>query len=108
MKITIKLGGKPTNRAETTASVSGDVLTVNGTAYDLASVPEGGTAVPQGEHPFAGPIARTGGVIHASLVWLYDAGTAEPDQGRTPPVFDIETGDVPDPVRRLPTLEKAP
>lgn len=101
---TILSAGLPA-QAETTASVSGDVLTANGTAYDLSSVPEGGTADPQGEHPFAGPITRTDGVIHVSLIWVYDAGTAETNQGSTHPVVEITEGDVPDPVNRLPTEE---
>lgn len=52
------------------ASVAGDVLTVNGSAYDFASIPEGG-ALPVGTVPcdmIVGPVERMNGVIHLTLV----------------------------------------
>lgn len=53
-------------QAETTLSVAGDVLTVDGVDYDLSPVPEGGEAVAD-EGPFVGPIRRQGGVIEATV-----------------------------------------
>lgn len=48
-------------------SVAGDVLTLDGTPYDLSSVPEGGEGIAPADWPFFGPIRRIGGVIHATL-----------------------------------------
>jgi hypothetical protein len=66
-------------QAETAISIAGDVLTVDGTAYDLSAVPEGGEAVAS-EGPFCGPIARTGGVLTASVVVMLgdDAAPVQP------------------------------
>jgi len=57
------LPGQP----EMTIHVAGDVITIDGTAYDLSPVTEGG----EGEwpdSPFTGPIHRIGGVIHATIL----------------------------------------
>lgn len=55
-------------QAETTVSVSGDTLTVDGQAYDLSAVPEGGEATPKEEdHPFIGKITRQDGTINATI-----------------------------------------
>ena len=102
MKITTNLS---VNENETTASVSGEIITVNGTNYDLSSVPEGGLAQPQGDHPFSGPITRTNGVIHVIVNWHYNTETSEADQPMSHPVFELTEGEVPDPVNRLPTEE---
>ncbi|UWS78524.1 hypothetical protein N1037_14745 [Phaeobacter sp. G2] len=102
MKIAcICIAGLP-GQPETTASVNGDTLTVDGVAYDLSSVPEGGFAEPEGDHPFVGRIERTGGVLLLSLRWHYDTATAEPIQPATAPVLTVTSGPVPDPVTRLP------
>jgi hypothetical protein len=94
--------------AETEASVAGDVLTVDGHAYDLSAVPEGGEAMPQGlQHPFIGPITRFAGEISAALVWRYDAETAEAEQGSVHPVAIVSKGPVPDPVTRRPIEREA-
>jgi endonuclease YncB( thermonuclease family) len=52
---------------ETVVVVAGDTIIVNGVAFDLAPVPEGGLAEPEGDHPFVGVITRQGGVIHATV-----------------------------------------
>lgn len=85
--------------AETTASVAGDVLTVNGVAYDISAVPEGGEANPAGDHPFIGSIIRTAGEIVATLRWQYGAGAA-PNQPTDPAhwVATITDGPVPSPI----------
>lgn len=57
------LPGQP----ETTISVTGDVITVDGTPYDLSAVPEGGIATPEGDHPFVGTITRENGTIRAAV-----------------------------------------
>lgn len=87
-------------------SVSGDVLTVNGEPLDLAAIPEGGSAEATGEHPFAGPITRTGGVLTVPLVVRYDTTTAEPDQPADPAhwTVTVNDGNLPDRVVRKPEV----
>lgn len=92
------LPGQP----ETTASVSGEVITVDGVAYDLSAVPEGGFAEPEGDHPFEGQITRSGSTLHLSLCWYYDTASAAPDQPAEWPVLIVTAGDVPDPIDRKP------
>lgn len=106
MKLAImKQVGLP-DAPETTASASGDVLTVNGEVFDLSLVPEGGSAVAEGEgHPFVGPITRSGGVLQVPMIWTYDAANADPDQGSDVPVVEVTGGAVPDPIVRKPDLE---
>ncbi|MDH4541082.1 MULTISPECIES: hypothetical protein [Sulfitobacter] len=105
MKLTLLTQGCAIDQEETTASVSGDVITVDGVEYDLSPVPEGGEAKPDGESPFRGKITRKDGVIHANILWRFDTTTAEPDQGTELPVVQITSGDVPDPIARLPEPE---
>lgn len=108
MEITcLCIAGLP-GQPETTASVSGDVITVAGTAYDLSAVPEGGFADPEGDHPFAGRITRIDGVLHLSLRWTYDTATAEPIQPAAAPVLSVPAGAVPDPVTRKPVPQPEP
>ena len=57
------LPGQP----ETTLHVAGDVLTIDGTPYDLSPVPEGGEG-DWPDSPITGPIRRIGGVIHATVL----------------------------------------
>lgn len=100
MKLTLHLmAGRPGN-PDTTAHVAGDILTVDGTEYDLSAVPEGGRATPQGAHPFVGAITRADGVIHAAMIWHYDGAAALPEQGAEPIAIDITHGRVNDPVAR--------
>lgn len=71
------LPGQP----ETMVSVAGDTITVDGTAYDLSAIPDGGEATPGGDdHPFASSITRENGVIHATVrvVLGSDAATDQP------------------------------
>lgn len=106
MKLTLSpVAGLP-GAPETTASVAGDVLTVGGVDYDLAAVPEGGTAAPSGAHPFIGEITRQGGDIHAAIRWTYgdDADRAQP----TDPAHwqvSVAAGPVPSPIVKTPATE---
>lgn len=102
MKLTLHLQAAS---ADTTASVSGDTLTHNGAAFDLSSVPEGGTAEPSGDHPFVGKITRENGEIQAAILWQYDSATAEPDQGTDHPVVTLTSGAIECPVIRRPEPE---
>ncbi|RVV99693.1 hypothetical protein EKE94_03150 [Mesobaculum littorinae] len=100
------LPGQP----DDTASVAGDVLTHNGTAYDLSAVPEGGSGTLEGDHPFVGPITREGGVLRLGLRLTYDAARAEADQPADPAHWRVEVteGPVPDRVIRKTTEEEGP
>jgi len=85
-------------QAEITLHVAGDVLTIDGTDYDLAPVPEGGEGWPEGDSPFLGPITRQGGVIHATIIARL-GDDAAPDQGG-PWVIGNAAGDVTIPAAR--------
>ena len=88
--------------ADDTVSVAGDVITVNGAAFDLSGVPEGGEAAPVGDHPFIGSITRTGGVLHVGLRFTYRPETAVPDQSEDPSSWavNLSSGSMPDPIAR--------
>lgn len=105
MKLTLHMQAGLPGDPETTASVAGDILTVNGVAYDLSPVPEGGEATPEGESPFVGAITRENGEPVAAILWRYDGATADPNQGTELPVATITSGNVPDPVLRKPEPE---
>ena len=101
-EITFSLRAGLPGQPETTATVSGDTVTVDGIAYDLSAVPEGGFAEADGdEHPFRGRIARSGGVLRYCLRWRFDPATAEPAQPATLPAAVLTAGPVPDPIVRL-------
>ncbi|WP_291731771.1 hypothetical protein [Leisingera sp. F5] len=105
--ICICVAGLP-GQSETSASVSGDVITVDGTPFDLFDVPDGGFAEPEGDsHPFIGRIERINGELHVRLRWVYSDATAEPDQPAVPPVFTATSGPVPDPIARKPQASEA-
>lgn len=99
MKITTSPQSVFPSVPETTASVAGDVLTVNGIAYDMSAVPEGGEATPTGEHPFIGTITRTAGEIFATIRWTYDPGAVS-DQPTDPAHYfaTVTAGSVPSPI----------
>lgn len=91
-------------RGEAAYIVDGDVLTINGTPYDLSAIPEGGegthTPAPGEDHIFIGPITREGGIIHATLhCWVgEDAPYEQPD---APWVVDVANGPVTIPAIRI-------
>ena len=92
---------------ETAVAVAGDTITVDGVAYDLSPVPEGGEAEPEGEQPFVGLITREGGVIHAT-VRVSLADTAAPHQPMDPAHWILEgaEGVVELPIIRVPEPEE--
>lgn len=94
------LPGQP----EMTIHVAGDTITIDGQAYDLSAVPEGGEGWPEGDTPFSGVIRRIDGVLHVAVVArIGDA--AAPDQGSAPWVVENATGDVAIPAARLEVTE---
>ncbi|QAX29262.1 hypothetical protein [Leisingera sp. NJS204] len=105
--ICICVAGLP-GQPETSASVNGDVITVDGVPYDLSAVPDGGFAEPGGDnHPFIGRIERIDGGLRVQLRWIYSDATAEPDQPAVQPVFMVIIGEVPDPIVRKPLASEA-
>ena len=84
--------------AETTLHVAGDVLTIDGTPYDLSPVPESGEATAE-DSPFVGKITRVNGVINCTVL-VQLGSTAADDQGRDPWIIENATGDVTIPVIR--------
>ena len=110
MKITLHATAGLPGQPETTISVSGDTITVDGTSYDLSAVPEGGEATPQGDHPFTPeyPITRVDGVIHCGVSVRYD-DTAERHQPTDPAhwIVDVSSGPVTIPAIRKPVKEEA-
>ena len=92
---------------ETIIVVSGDSIIVDGTAFDLSVVPEGGEATPEGEHPFIGTITRQGGIIHATVRIRLD-GMAEREQPSDPAHWILEgvEGPVELPIIRIPEPEE--
>jgi len=103
MKITISpIAGLP-GQPETELTIVGDVITIDSTAYDLSSVPEGGEATPAGDPPFVGSITRISGEIVCTVNCFYDAATADPVQPADPAhwTVTVASGPVVLPVIRI-------
>lgn len=76
---------------------AGDVLTINGIAYDLSGIPEGAT-LPRAAVAcdwLASDIERIGGVLHLTL--LLPHGAAAPEAARFPEPLTV-AGDGPIPL----------
>ena len=97
---TVGLPGQP----ETTIHVGGDIITVDGTPYDLSPVPEGGEGWPEGETPFIAPITRSGGALHVTLVARL-GDTAADDQPGGPWFIEAADGEITIPAARKPAIE---
>lgn len=87
----------------TKVCVSGLIVTVDGTDYDLSAIPEGGQAEAEDDSPFIGIITRDVVTIN----YCYDSTKAEPIQSTDwdDYTFEIESGEVPCPIRWLPEPE---
>ena len=81
----------------TTVSVSGLVLTIDGTEYDISIIPEGGQAEADENGPFIGTVTRDSVTIR----YEYDSMKAESNQSTDWDdwTFFVESGDVPCPVK---------
>ena len=90
---------------ETALHVAGDVLTIDGTAYDMSPISEGGQGVWDGS-PLIGPIRRIDGVIHATVLVRLGA-TAADEQPESPWTIKNASGDVTIPADRKPVKEDA-
>lgn len=51
-----------------TIHVEGDTITLDGVAYDLSAIPEGGAGHFDHETPFLGQIRRIDGKLHATVI----------------------------------------
>ena len=89
---------------DSTIHVTGDTITIDGTSYDLSPVPEGGEGWPEGDSPFIGPITRSGGVIHCTVLVLL-GDTAADDQPDSPWVIEDADGEITIPAARKPAIE---
>lgn len=111
MQITIVPQAATPGAVETTASVSGDILTIDGVAYDLAAIPEGGRVYfePEGDEilPFFGDATRENGEVAVSIRFRFDPSTASPTQPKELVTVSITSGPLPDTITRLPVEETA-
>lgn len=82
---------------ETTIHVSGLIVTVDGTQYDLSVIPEGGQAEPEEGEPFVGIITRD----EVTVRYHYNSATAHPKQSTewADYTFEVTSGTVPSPIR---------
>lgn len=76
------------------ASVTGEVLTLNGTAFDLSAVieTEGGALIVPDCDWIAGPVTRVGGEIVVELIVPH--GPDAPPETRSPDPVAVATGAV--------------
>lgn len=89
------LPGQP----ETTLHVQGEILTVDGTAHDLAALADGPA---EDRPPLVGPVRRIEGAIHATVIVRLDE-TAADDQPHSPWIIAAIDGPVTIPAaRRVP------
>ncbi|HHQ4662247.1 TPA: hypothetical protein ACSPZY_002685 [Aeromonas veronii] len=94
----IKLSPVRMNSEPLAASVAGDVITINGVAYDLSQLGEG-EELPAGA-PFTGSIIRDNdGVIHLALQLPHGANAPEETRFHAAynEAMDISEGEVPVP-----------
>lgn len=78
-------------------SVAGDVLTIDGTDYDLSLIPEGGNAICEKENVFVGEATRDPKVIYYYDLERYDASNL-PEQ---PYTMTVSSGKVLPPLKEL-------
>ena len=76
-----------------TASLAGEVLTLNGTPVDLAGVTEGTPYEAHGSAWIAGPVERIAGELHLTLVLPH--GPQPPEETRFPVPLDVADGTLP-------------
>lgn len=93
MQITINLSPIRAE-AETTASLTGTVLTLNGVDYDLAELPDGAVA----EHPELGTVTRNGDVYECTIRLTHGANAPEATRFPTPIVLIDHAGPIDLPV----------
>ena len=87
----------------TLVSVNGLIVAVDGTDYDFSQIPEGGSAEADETSPFTGTVTRE----QVTVKYHYDMFKAEESQSTSwdDYTFDIESGDVPCPIKWKPEPE---
>lgn len=87
----------------TEVTVSGLVITVDGTPIDLSVIPEGGYAEPDESSPFIGNVTRDGVTVR----YHYESSNAEPNQSMdwADYTFEVTDGPVPCPIVWKPVEE---
>jgi hypothetical protein len=80
----------------TQVSVSGLVITIDGTPIDLSVIPVGGVAEPDADSPFVGNVTRD----EVTVKYYYESALAEPNQSTNwaDYTFEITEGEVPSPI----------
>jgi len=80
----------------TTVSVSGLVITIDGTPIDLSVIPEGGLAEADENSPFIGDVTRN----EVTIRYHYESSKAVPDQSKdfADYTFEVTEGEVPCPI----------
>lgn len=80
----------------TKVSVSGLVITIDGTPVDLSVIPEGGYAESDEDSPFIGNVTRD----EVTVRYHYESLKAEPDQSKdwADYTFEVTEGEVPCPI----------
>jgi len=80
----------------TQVSISGLVITIDGTPVDLSVIPEGGLAEPDENSPFIGNVTRD----KVTIRYHYESAKAVPDQSRELDdyTFEVTEGEVPSPI----------
>ena len=74
---------------------SGDVLTINGEAFNFASLPDGAT-IPEGVVPcdwIAGPVSRIDGDLHLTLILPHGPRPTQ-EQAFPQPIIDPADGEI--------------
>ena len=87
----------------TLVSINGLIVTVDGTDFNLEIIPEGGQAEADEDSPFIGTLTRE----KVTVKYHYESIKAEPNQSTdwADYTFDIESGDVPCPIKWKPEPE---
>ena len=82
-----------------TVSLSGLTLTIDGTAYDLSAIPEGGQAEATEDSPFVGTVTRE----QVTIRYYYDMFKAKANQSSNwdDYTFEVTSGQVPCPIKWL-------
>ena len=93
MNLTLKLS-PDAGVEETTASLAGTVLTVNGADYDLSELPDGAVA----QHPELGKVTRAGDNYECTIKLGHGANAPEETRFPQPIVLNNHSGAVELPV----------
>ena len=106
MKITLlPTVALPDVTADVLPTIQGSVIFYQGQVYDFSPLTPG-NEIEVGK-PFVGPVMNIGGVIHATLIYQFDAKNALPIQSTNPSdyIFDVIEGVVPDPIQYFPAAQ---